>query len=294
MLPADKNHPSDTETDSAANTPAYKQIVIIRQGEIERILLKDLESNGVTVQWNTELTNFSQSDSAVTATVKQQSESSQHLSAAYLVGCDGAHSQVRNQGGYTFDGESDPQIWTLADATVEGVDVAHTIIADFRPGKAFATMAIETNTVRLIHNGLNILHNHPMARYCQKIHWESEFRVSYRLVKQFHRGRSFLCGDAAHIHSPVGGRGMNLGIEDAATLAWLLENEQIDRYTALRLPVAKKVLKMTHQQTSQMNSASFLSTVAKQYGPKLMQLPVIKNALLKSVLGQDTPAPEWL
>lgn len=86
---------------------------------------------------------------------------------------------------------------------------------------------------------------------------------------------------------------MNLGIEDAATLAWLLEEGREDQYTKMRLPVARAVLKMTQQQTNQMNSSTLLSSVAKKYGPKALALPVVRRAMIQSVLGEDTPAPEW-
>lgn len=269
-------------------------ITIIRQGEIERILISHLEAQGVSVQWNTELINFSETDTSITASLRNAAGVMQAQTARYLAGCDGAHSQVRKQGGYTFDGESDSQRWTLADIAVSGKDVAHTLIADLRPGQAFATMPIESNIVRLIHNGPDILTAHPIARYGTEVHWQSEFTVSYRLVKRYHRGRSFLCGDAAHIHSPVGGRGMNLGIEDAASLAWLLDTGCENQYSGLRLPVAQKVLSMTHRQTSQMNSASVGSTLAKKYGPALLSIPYIRRTMQRAVLGLDTPTPAWL
>lgn len=270
-----------------------QSIVIMRQGEVERHLIQHLNVQGVQVRWNTELIEFSQNESAVTAALQTAGGQITQATAAYMAGCDGAHSQVRKQGGYSFDGESDMQRWTLADAVVEGSEFAHTLTADLRPGKAFATIPMGDNIVRLIHNGPDILECHPMAQHCRDVQWESEFKVSYRLVKQYHRGRTFLCGDAAHIHSPVGGRGMNLGIEDAATLAWLLETGSVENYTAQRLPVAKKVLKLTHSQTTQMNSSSPVVSLAKKYGPKLMSLPKVRGAFLNTVLGLDTAEPAW-
>ncbi len=271
----------------------FNRIVLIRQGSVERILINHLLSLNVHVRWNTECIDFQQNDSSVTYRLRAESGDIESGEASALIGCDGAHSQVRKQGGYSFDGESDAQSWTLVDATVSGLDVAHTLTADLRPGQAFATMPIEDNVVRLIHNGPDILKNHPNAQFCTDVHWESEFKVSYRMVKSFARGRTFLCGDAAHIHSPVGGRGMNLGIEDAATLAWLFSKGREKEYSNMRLPVAKKVLKLTQQQTTQMNSSSRVSSLVKQYAPKLISLPFIKRSMANSVLGLDTPYPAW-
>ena len=270
------------------------ELLIIRQGQIERELLGHLREQGVQVHWNTALSGFNENNNAITASLTDESDQTQQIQGRYLVGCDGARSYVRKNGGYSYDGESDPQIWTLADVTVKDQRFAHTLTADLRPGEAFATMPIESNLVRLIHNGPDLLERHPFAPLRTDIHWQSEFRVSYRLVKRYHRGLTFLCGDAAHIHSPVGGRGMNLGIEDAATLAWLLEQGTEAEYTSLRRPVAQQVLKLTHNQTTQMNATSRVSSFLKQYGPALVSIPAMRRRFLKSLHGLDTPTPQWL
>lgn len=277
-----------------ASKDTLNEITIIRQGQVERELLHYLAKNEVNVHWNTELTNFIEKDNKITATLSPKDGESRDVQCAYLVGCDGAHSFVRKNAGYIFDGESDSQLWALADINVSDDRYAHTLTADLQPGKAYATVPIEKNLLRLIHNGPNLLEQHPFAHLRTSIAWQSEFKVSYRLVKQYNRGLTFLCGDAAHIHSPVGGRGMNLGIEDAASLAWLLEQGRESEYSNLRRPVAKKVLQLTHNQTSQMNSSTAFSSFLKQFGPKLISLPTVRRKMLKSVHGLDTPEPDWI
>ncbi|OED34898.1 hypothetical protein AB833_31675 [Chromatiales bacterium (ex Bugula neritina AB1)] len=284
----------DIPISSAFDALDSRSLIVIRQGEIERIMIDYLQSQGVAVQWNTELCSFSETENSVTATLISSAGKPLQLVAGTIVGCDGAHSIVRKLGGYSFDGESDPQTWSLLDATMSDSQFAHALTADLYPGKAFVTIAISDNVVRLIHNGKHIRAEHPMMQYCKNIHWESEFNISYRLVERYQRGRSFLCGDAAHVHSPVGGRGMNLGIEDAACLAWLLAEGREAQYSGLRLPIAKKILKATFRQTMLLNASSPVSSLAKQFGPKLFAVPLIGRSLKRSVLGLDTANPEWL
>ena len=270
------------------------EMILCRQGDIERQLISSLAVQGVRVHWNTRLISYRDHNGVVSADLVYANHKTENVSARYIVGCDGAHSAVRKQGGYTFDGETDPQGWSLADIRVADNRFSHTLMADLAPGRAYATMPINHNVVRLIHNGPDLMQRHPQAKLATDVIWQSDFTVSYRMVKQFSRGLSFLCGDAAHIHSPVGGRGMNLGIEDAATLAWLLYRETEYEYSGQRHPIAQKILKLTHGQTSQMNSASMVSSFIKQFGPKILSLPPVYIKLMHSLLGLDTPAPVWL
>ncbi len=125
--------------------------------------------------------------------------------------------------------------------------------------------------------------------------WQSEFRISDRLVESYQRGNIFLAGDAAHIHSPVGGRGMNLGIEDAATLAWLIATRTAGRYTAMRHPIARSVLRMTGVQTSLLTSKSAaLRSIVSRIVPLLTGLPVIGSKVLEQFSGLNVPFPPWL
>jgi len=269
-------------------------ITVIRQGQIERKILAHLSEQGVEVHWGSEITHFTEKNNRILATLTDKNGDTCTYQCRYLVGCDGAHSFVRKNGGYSFDGESDSQNWTVADVSMQDDRFAHAMTIDLSPGKVFATVPIEDNLVRFIHNGTDLLAQHPFAHLRTDIVWQSEFKISYRLVKLYNRGLTFLCGDAAHIHSPVGGRGMNLGIEDAATLAWLLEKGRESEYSELRRPVAQQVLKITHNQSTQMNSASLASSIGKKFGPKLVSISAVRQKILRSLHGLDTPEPAWL
>ncbi len=125
--------------------------------------------------------------------------------------------------------------------------------------------------------------------------WESEFKISYRQVQTYQAGQAFLAGDAAHIHSPVGGRGMNLGIEDAATLAWLLEQDRTDEYSAQRHKIGEQVLKFTQTQTRQLTERSALQGfLQNKVAPLMLKIPAVQRFAVARLVGLETPHPPWL
>jgi 2-polyprenyl-6-methoxyphenol hydroxylase-like FAD-dependent oxidoreductase len=276
------------------STRADLRIVSIPQGSVERALITALEKLGIQINWNSEITNFTQTSGDVTADIHKNGKSIS-MKGRYLIGCDGAHSIVRKQGGYQFSGTSDPQVWELADIVLNTDEFAHMMVADLFPGGANAFIPINDRFGRIIHAGIGKIDNHPMMVHASKTAWKSQFKVSYRMVRQFSRKNTFLCGDAAHIHSPVGGRGMNLGIEDAATLAFLIQQNREKEYSALRLPIANSVLKFTRTQTNQLLSKSpFNHLVKKHILPVALSISPLRNYIQKSILALDTPSPEWL
>lgn len=270
------------------------RIISIPQGRVERILLEAVEALGVSPHWNTEMTGFAPANEGITTTLRSGNKQ-REVSGQYLVGCDGAHSITRKTGGYSFEGETSPQTWGMADVILPDSSYAHRITADFFPGSANAAIAIGERHMRLIRAGRTDIEDHPLYGMAAEVLWRSQFTVSYRMVRQFSRGKTFLCGDAAHIHSPVGGRGMNLGIEDAATLAYLMSKGREGEYSDSRLPVARKVLAFTHTQTRQLLSTSPVNHFLKQHAlPYLVRLPFARHAMLRAILAFDTPPPEWL
>ncbi|MEM7749655.1 MAG: FAD-dependent monooxygenase, partial [Pseudomonadota bacterium] len=105
----------------------------------------------------------------------------------------------------------------------------------------------------------------------------------------------FLAGDAAHIHSPVGARGMNLGIEDAAWLAWMIEKGGTERYSEDRLPVAKRVIQFTRTQTDQLfQRGPFIGLSRRILAPAMLALPFVEQMALRRLTGLDSPRPPWL
>ena len=270
-------------------------LIAIPQGRVERILSQRLNQLGSTTEWKTKLVSINNTTRKPTVTLEHESGESEVATFDFVMGCDGAHSAVRKECGFTFHGESNPQTWTLADIRLGHSEHAHQVTVNFYPGGASPSIAIRPDVVRIINTGDNVLGRHPLAEQAAEVIWKSDFRVSYRMVRQFSRGNVFLCGDAAHIHSPVGGRGMNLGIEDAATLAWLMSQNRQDEYSRIRLPIARKVLRITHTQTKLITGGQWYANFAKRrLLPMALGTGPIRRRFLKSLFGQDTPAPAWL
>jgi 2-polyprenyl-6-methoxyphenol hydroxylase-like FAD-dependent oxidoreductase len=109
------------------------------------------------------------------------------------------------------------------------------------------------------------------------------------------KGNIFLLGDAAHIHSPAGARGMNLGIEDACWLAYLICEEREQDYSGQRMPAVRQVLKQTRQLTNLVTMKNpALAAVRDVAAPLLFAVPAVRRLLLRSVAGYDTLRPPWI
>ena len=127
------------------------------------------------------------------------------------------------------------------------------------------------------------------------MHWQAEFRINYRQAETYQAGRAFLVGDAAHIHSPVGGRGMNLGIEDACWLAHLIAERRTADYTALRHSPGAMVLGQTRAMTNLVSARGATANfILRWVAPAALKLPPLRRALLTRLAGLDTPAAPWL
>jgi 2-polyprenyl-6-methoxyphenol hydroxylase-like FAD-dependent oxidoreductase len=149
--------------------------------------------------------------------------------------------------------------------------------------------------VRLISDHADVLAHVPAGIAVRDVGWRTTFRISHRQAGTYQQGDVFLAGDAAHIHSPVGARGMNLGIEDAAWLAWLIEEGRTDDYTSRRWPVAHRVLRTVDPATRLMASDRPLERFARrEVLPRLMRVPAVQRQALVRIAALDTPAPPWL
>ncbi len=260
----------DTETD----TP-YPFTLSLPQGETERVLIGRLGGHGTEVAWRTTLTGFTQDDGGVTAALAGPDGRVETLRARWLVGCDGARSAVRHHLGLRFEGAEYEERFLLADLRIgwglPGDEVHVWLSADGGgvaaiplPGEGRwrlidATGAVETDDPgRVVDRFRDFVRAEvgPDAVVTDPA-WASSFRVHRRVVDRLRVSRVFLAGDAAHIHSPVGGQGMNTGIQDAYNLAWKLAlacrgragEALLDSYQAERHPVAEQVLRGTDMAT---------------------------------------------
>ena len=250
---------------------SYPFILMLEQSKNEKLLYDYLRSHGKEVQWNTELQDFRQSDSEVTAHVKPADGDPQIIKAKYLIGCDGPRSVVRHSLGIEFGGSTFERMFYVADAQVDWHfthDALHVCLAK----ESFAVFFPLKGEKRYRIVGVfpeefakeegDVLYEEIEARIRQlaqleldihDVEWFSTYKVHTRHAARFSDGRCFLAGDSAHIHSPAGAQGMNTGIQDAYNLAWKLAlvlqdiagKNLLNTYKEERLENAKNLLRTT-------------------------------------------------
>lgn len=255
--------------DAGDEISPYPFVLVYPQDRHERFLINQLQKLGVEVERQTELLCFDDNENAVTSVLKHADGRKEEFTSSYLTGCDGARSLVRHQIGSGFEGGTYKQLFYVADVTATGVEPAGEAHIAFDKSEFLLVMSYgEPDQYRLIgivrderaehpelltfeavgHDALNGLHVK-----ISKVNWFSTYRVHHRVTDQFRHGRSFLLGDAAHVHSPAGGQGMNTGILDAINLAWKLaavikgtaSDSLLDSYQDERRAFAQKLVETT-------------------------------------------------
>jgi len=245
-------------------------VLMLGQDDNERIMGEHLRNWGMAVQWNTELTGINQEPGHVTATLKQPDGSTRTIKVAYVAGCDGGHSAVRELSGITFRGAPYEHVFFVADTEATGPMVADELnVYLWRDGFHLFFPMRGKDRWRVIgilpkklrgRDDVTFGELSPDIRReaganlnFKECSWFSTYRIHHRAAEKFRDRRCFLLGDAAHVHSPMGGQGMNTGLQDAYNLAWKLtlvvnghaDAALLDTYEAERLPVARRLLSTT-------------------------------------------------
>ncbi|MEP6718563.1 MAG: FAD-dependent monooxygenase [bacterium] len=250
---------------------AFPFMLVLEQSRNERLMYDWLKNHSRDVRWQTELESFSQNDASVTAHVKTGGGESQIFEGRYLVGCDGPHSQVRHGLGLAFEGSTFERLFYVADVQIDWkfthdaltVCLApHGVVAFFpMPGEkrwrivgAFPE-GHEKDEREILYDEIEaqIKKEAQLELDITRVDWFSTYKVHTRHVDKFSSGRCFVAGDAAHIHTPAGGQGMNTGIQDAYNLAWKLalalkhsaSPRILESYNEERLPNAKRLTATT-------------------------------------------------
>jgi 2-polyprenyl-6-methoxyphenol hydroxylase-like FAD-dependent oxidoreductase len=247
----------------------YPYLMIYPQDAHERLLSERLHAVGIDIERRTELLSFEQRGTAVVARIRRPDGSEQSCEASYLAGCDGAHSVVREQIGSGFPGGTYRQLFYVADVAASGATIDGQLHVDLDEADFLAVFPLpESGRARLIGTVRDERADHPdtltfddvsghalqsLEISIREVNWFSTYRVHHRVTDHFRRDRAFLLGDAAHIHSPAGGQGMNTGIGDAVNLAWKLAaatrgsapESLLDSYEAERRPFAQRLVATT-------------------------------------------------
>ena len=281
----------------------YNFALMIPQRDTERLLHEQLVSIGGAVEREVELTGFAQDANGVRATLRHKDCREETIDTPWLIGCDGAHSTVRHSLGLAFDGSAEGGDWILADVRLEGEGKPPSDeIAPYLHGDGpFVVFPIPGNRARIVAavgraDPTRGCREPTLADVQQLIDrraggefravdpvWLANFQINERKVADYRRGSVFLAGDAAHIHSPAGGQGMNTGMQDAFNLAWKLAlvargeagANLLDSYSPERSKVGDMVLR----------NASLMTNMATLSNPAAL---AVRNLVLRLMLRLHT------
>lgn len=268
--------------------------LVVPQSETERLLTIALAELGIEIEWNTELMDIMWFGERVEAVVANEA-ASETVEPSVLIGADGAHSTVRDLSRIGFEGTSYPAVFALADIRYAFPRDAGVATLEVFPGGAVATVPIDEYTLRHAGTSGDIVELVKNRRSAAEILWHSTLQVNLRNVASLQRGKAFLAGDAAHGHAPIGSRALNLGIEDAAWLAHMVENGSEKDYTAVRLPVARKVVRQSRAEADRLMQHNMLPpSLWRTLVRSALYLPFAEQLALQRLSGLDTPRPPWL
>ncbi|MDQ6621262.1 MAG: FAD-dependent oxidoreductase [Pseudomonadota bacterium] len=295
----------------AGLTP-YPFLHIFPQDEHEQLLTERLRGLGVEVMRATELIAFREEGDSISADLRAADGKETPCRADYIVGCDGAHSVVRKTIAAGFPGGTYRQVFYVADVEATGPAMDGELHIDLDEADFLAVFPLAgTNRARLI----GTVRDERAARAdtlqfgdvstraiehlklgMRHVNWFSTYHVHHRVAEHFRRGRALLAGDAAHIHSPAGGQGMNTGIGDAINLAWKLaavvhgqaRDALLDSYPLERMAFARKLVATTDRvfslATAEGGLAAFIRTrVVPLLAPQALSIAWVQEKLFRTV-----------
>jgi len=295
-------------SDANLATP-FPFILGLPQAETEQLLTEHLVKKGTQIERGVSLVDFTQSETGVVAQLQRTDGKQETLLCDWLIAADGCHSSVRKKLALNFKGGAIPEKFIMMDAVISAgfdPDYFHATLSPKGP-LVFAPLPQFTRIIcSVTHDtGIKEFENPTVAdfeyvikqraRFSCKIDkpiWLSHFVTQHRLIDQYRHGRILLVGDSAHVHSPVGGQGMNTGMQDAFNLAWKLarviqgrcDETVLDTYQRERHPVAEKVLSTTTQMTKMVTlNNPFLISIRNCLMQWILSFKAVQKALLNQL-----------
>jgi 2-polyprenyl-6-methoxyphenol hydroxylase-like FAD-dependent oxidoreductase len=294
------------ETIGTGLTP-FPGIFILPQETHEQILEQRLADLGINVERGVDFLEYTECGQSIVACGQDGRNVRIDCKARYIAGCDGAHSKIRTAFGHGFEGGTYPQAFYVADMEGHGgalngqlhLDLSNSrdlllVMSYDRVCRARIFGAAEKAVVQ--GGNADAVFDSLAARvsrvgiHMSRLNWFSTYKVHHRVAEKFRQGRAFVLGDAAHIHSPMGGQGMNTGIGDAVNLAWKLaavlrgqSNESLlDTYEPERRAFALKLVRTTDEIFTMATSPGWLSKMVRTIVfpllfPFLMRVPAIRT-----------------
>jgi 2-polyprenyl-6-methoxyphenol hydroxylase-like FAD-dependent oxidoreductase len=289
---------------------AFPFALVISQDIHERLLEEHLAGLGVSVERRTELVGFKEENGCVVAQLKRPDGSSETCRAAWLAGCDGAHSLVRQSLNIDFAGGTYADRFYVADVHADGPALNGEMLValdrrDFLavfplPGEGRARLigtvraGAESGVVEWGDVNRNVIET--LRMNIRRVNWFSTYRVHHRVAAKFRSGRVFLAGDAAHIHTPVGGQGLNTGVGDAVNLAWKLAavlrgraaESLLDTYEPERMAFARMLVDTTDKVFAGVTSQTAFDRWARRnlvpcVLPQLLRISHVRQFLFRTI-----------
>ena len=290
----------------------FPYMLVYPQDEHERLLIERLADSGIVVERSTECTHVENRGERVIVRLRRPGGAENTCTADYLAGCDGTHSTVREQLGIGFPGGTYEHLFYVADAAAAGPVMngeLHVALdeADFlavfplrKDGHARLIGTVREEALgtqeALSWDDVSKTVIERLGIQVERVNWFSTYHVHHRVADRFRQGRAFLLGDAAHIHSPVGGQGMNTGIGDAVNLAWKLAavlrgrggQSLLDTYEPERIAFARRLVATTDRAftlvTSPGRIARFIRlAVAPRVLPPLFESKAVRRYMFRTV-----------
>ena len=281
----------------------YRFVAMVPQNVTEGLLLEELRRKGGDVEYETTFVSGEQQLDCVNVTLEKKGKSIS-LKAAFVVGCDGAHSRVRHTINVPLEGAAYPDVFMLADIETNDVlpaDELQLCPSEFGPVAIFPMSASRRRIVASIQQQEGdapslelvrriLVERAPSGFEARSLHWSSYFRIHHRHAAKLRVGRFFIAGDAAHIHSPFGGQGMNTGLHDIWNLVWKLDfflkgrgnEELLDSYSDERIPVIENVIETTHQLTKVMGTPNKIAQALRDtFIPMVSRLAPFQHAFVQ-------------
>ena len=279
----------------------------LEQSKTEKLLVDHLASHQKLIQWGCEFSRYEQDDNGVTVFYTEGNNKEQRIRADYFVGCDGASSPVRHQAGLTFEGDTVPKLFYVADTILSSPVINRNELFMFMIRKGFVLffpmegeghyrivgILPEGNSIKdqfeFADIKDHITQNVSVPLGFKEVSWFSSYRVHTRKANSFESKRVYIAGDAAHIHTPAGGQGMNTGIQDAYNLAWKMAftirgqvgTEILSSYSTERIANAEHLLRTTDTLFDMMSGVNaFWNFIRLNFVTRIIGL-LTKSAIVK-------------
>ena len=297
-------------TEMGAEICPFPFALVISQDIHEQLLEEHLASLGVNVERRTEFVGFEEKNGRVIAQLKLPDGSAETCEAAWLAGCDGARSLVRESLKIDFAGGTYANRFYVADVNAGGpalngemlvaLDATDFLAVFPLPGEGRARLIgtvcaeAENGIAEWKHVNKSVIET--LRLNIERVNWFSTYRVHHRVAAQFRRGRIFLAGDAAHIHTPVGGQGLNTGVGDAVNLAWKLaavlhsraDATLLDTYEPERIAFARKLVDTTDKVFTGVTSQKPFDRWARRnlvpfILPRVLKIAAVRQFLFRTI-----------